>query len=284
MYAVTGATGQLGRRVIDRLLDKVPADRIVAAVRNPQKAQDLAKRGVIVREADYTRPATLAAAFEEVDKLLLISSTEVDGRLPLHRAVIEAAQRAGVSLLAYTSMLHADKSVAKLAIEHWLTEQAIASSALPAVILRNGWYIENHMAAIPAALQQGSLIGAAKQGRFASASREDYAAAAVKVLTSEGHVGKTYELAGDRAFTMAQLAAEVSRQSGKPVVYQDLEPHAYARALEDVGLPSDLAALLADADAAASQDALFDDSGALAHLIGRPTTPWESMVTAALHA
>lgn len=283
MYAVTGATGQLGRRVIDRLLDKVPADRIVAAVRNPQKAQDLAKRGVIVREADYTRPATLAAAFEEVDKLLLISSTEVDGRLPQHRAVIEAAQRAGVSLLAYTSMLHADKSVAKLAIEHRLTEQAIASSALPAVILRNGWYIENHMAAITAALQQGSLIGAAKQGRFASASREDYAAAAAKVLTSEGHVGKTYELAGDRAFTMAQLAAEVSRQSGKPVVYQDLAPHAYARALEDIGLPPDLAALLADADAAASQGALFDDSGTLAHLIGRPTTPWESLVTAALH-
>ena len=282
MYAVTGATGQLGRLVIEGLLDHVPAEHIVAAVRNPVKAQDLAERGVLVREADYKQPETLRTAFDGVDKLLLISSTEVDGRLPLHRAVIEAAQSAGISLLAYTSMLHADTSSAKLAIEHRLTEQAIASSGLPAVILRNGWYIENHMAAVPAALEHGAFMGAAKQGRFASASRSDYATAAVKVLTSEGHLGKTYELAGDRAFTLSELAAEVARQSGKAVVYHDMEPLTYAKALQDFGLPPDLAALLADADIAASQGALFDDSGTLAHLIGRPTTPWEGLVAAAL--
>ena len=284
MYAVTGATGKLGRLVIEGLLDHAPADHIVAAVRNPVKAQDLAQRGVLVREADYKRPETLRTAFDGVDNLLLISSTEVDGRLPLHRAVLEAAQRAGVSRLACTSMLHADTSVAKLAIEHRLTEQAIASSGLPAVILRNGWYIENHMAAVPAALQHGAFIGAAKEGRFASASRNDYAAAAVKVLTSEGHLGKIYELAGDRAFTLAELAAEVARQSGKAVVYRDLEPLTYAKALQDFGLPPDLAALLADADVAASQGALYDSSGTLAHLIGRPTTPWESLAAAALRA
>ncbi|MFP3606001.1 SDR family oxidoreductase [Paraburkholderia sp. SIMBA_053] len=284
MYAVTGASGQLGRLVIDALLEKVPADRIVAAVRNPAKAQDLVKRGIVVREADYKRPETLAAAFAGVDKLLLISSTEVTGRLPLHRAVIEAAQRAGVSLLAYTSMLHADTSPARLAIEHRQTEEAIAASGLPAVILRNGWYTENHLAALPAALEHGAFVGAAKEGRFSSAARKDYAVAAAVALTTDGLAGRTYELAADRAFTLAQLAAEVSRQSGKAIVYNDLAPDAYANVLTGIGLPADLAALLADADVAASHGALFDDASALARLIGRSTTPWESMVEAALRA
>ncbi|TAL53039.1 SDR family oxidoreductase [Pandoraea sp.] len=282
MYAVTGATGQLGRLVIDGLLEKVPADRIVAAVRNPARAQDLAERGVVVREADYSRPETLAGALAGVEKLLLISSTEVDGRLPLHCAVIEAARQAGVSLLAYTSMLHADSSPAKLAIEHRQTEEAIVATGLPAVILRNGWYIENHLAMIPAVLQHGAIVGAAKEGRFSSAARKDYAMAAVVALTTDGHVGKTYELAGDHAFTLAQLAAEVSRRSGKPVVYNDLAPDAYANVLTGLGLPTDLAALLADADLAASRGALFDDSGTLARLIGRTTTPWKSLLEAAL--
>lgn len=284
MYAVTGATGQLGQLVVKALLEKVPSDRIVAAVRNPAKAQGLAELGVVVREADYRRPETLAAAFAGVDKLLLISSTEVAGRVPLHRAVIDAAERAGVSLLAYTSMLHAETSPARLAIEHRQTEEAIAATGLPAVILRNGWYIENHLAALPAALQHGAFIGAAKEGSFSSAARRDYADAAATVLTTDGHAGKTYELAGDRAFTLAQLAAEVSRRSGKTVVYNDLAPDAYANALTDFGLPHDLAELLADADAAASRGALFDNGGALAQLIGRPTTSWEGLMQAALPA
>ncbi|WP_114814348.1 SDR family oxidoreductase [Paraburkholderia kururiensis] len=284
MYAITGATGKLGRLVIDALLENVPADRIVAAVRNRAKAQDLAGRGIIVREADYKRPETLIAAFAGVDKLLLISSTEVAGRLPLHRAVIEAARQAGVSLLAYTSMLHADTSPARLAIEHRQTEEAIAASGLPAVILRNGWYIENHLAALPAVLEHGAFVGAAKAGRFSSAARKDYAAAAAVALTTDGLAGTTYELAADRAFTLAQLAAEVSRQSGKSVVYNDLEPDAYANVLTGIGLPADLAALLADADVAASHGALFDDGGELARLIGRPTTPWERRVEDALRA
>ncbi|TKB31113.1 MAG: KR domain-containing protein, partial [Mesorhizobium sp.] len=181
MYAITGATGQLGRLVIETLLKTIPADRIVAAVRNPAKARDLAERGVTVREADYNRPDTLAPAFAGVQKLLLISSTEVSGRLPRHQAVIEAAKRAGVSLIAYTSMLHADTSPATLAIEHRQTEEVIAASGLPAVILRNGWYTENHLLALPAALEHGAFVGAAKDGRFSSAARRDYAEAAALV-------------------------------------------------------------------------------------------------------
>ena len=234
MYAVTGASGQLGRLVIERLLETVPADRIVAAVRTPAKVRDLAERGVIVREADYSRPETLSTAFEGVDRLLLISSTEVAGRLPLHRAVIEAARRAEVSLLAFTSMLHASASPARLAIEHRLTEEAISESGLPAVILRNGWYAENHLLALPMALAHGAFVGAAGTGRFSSAARADYATAAAVVL------------------------------------------------LVRDGLPPGLAALLADADLAASRDALFDDGGALSGLIGRPTTSLETLVSAAL--
>ncbi|QYA16720.1 SDR family oxidoreductase [Rhizobium sp. AB2/73] len=284
MYAVTGATGQLGRLVIEALLKTIPANRIVAAVRNPAKASDLAERGVIVREADYSRPDTLGPALTGVEKLLLISSTEVDGRLPRHRAVIEAAGRAGISLIAYTSMLHADTSPARLAIEHRQTEEVIAASGLPAVILRNGWYTENHLMALSAALEHGAFVGAAKDGRFSSAARQDYAEAAAVVLATDGHVGKTYELAADQAFKLAELAAEVSRQSGKVVVYNDLSEIAYRDVLTGAGLPADLAALLADADAAASRGALFDEGGVLGRLIGRPTTSMQSLVAAALRA
>jgi NAD(P)H dehydrogenase (quinone) len=282
MYAITGANGQLGRLVIDVLLKTVPAYRIVAGVRNPAKARDLADRGVIVREADYDRPDTLPTALAGVDKLLLISSTDVSGRLPKHRAVIEAAQRAGVSLIAYTSMLHADTSPARLAVEHRQTEEVIATSGLPAVILRNGWYTENHLLALPAALEHGAFVGAAGVGRFSSAARKDYAEAAAVALTADGHAGKTYELAADQAFTLAELAAEVSRQSGKSVVYSDLSQAAFEGVLTGAGLSADLAALLADADAAAARGALFDDGGALGRLIGRPTTPLASLVASAL--
>jgi len=282
MYAVTGATGQLGRLVIEALLKSIPANEIVAAVRSPAKAQDLAERGVIVREADYTRPDTLAMALVGIDKLLLISSTEVTGRLPLHRAVVEAAKKTSVSLIAYTSMLQADTSPATLAIEHRQTEAVIAASGLPAVILRNGWYAENHLMALPAALEHGAFVGAAKDGRFSSAAREDYAEAAAVALTADDQAGKVYELAADQSFTLAELAAEVSRQSGKPVAYNDLPEAAYVDVLTSIGLPADLAALLADADVAASRGALFDEGRALSRLIGRPTTTLESLIAATL--
>jgi NAD(P)H dehydrogenase (quinone) len=205
MYAITGATGELGRLVIDALLRTIQAERIVAAVRDPAKARNLAERGVIVRETDYNRPDTLPTALAGVDKLLLISSTEVSGRLPQHRAVIEAAGRAGVSLIAYTSMLHADMSPARLAVEHRHTEEVIAASGLPAVILRNGWYTENHLPALPAILEHGAFVGAAKEGRFSSAPRQDYAEAAAVVLTTDDQAGRTYELAADRRAGFADL-------------------------------------------------------------------------------
>lgn len=282
MYAITGATGQLGRLVINQLLKTVPANQIVAVVRDRAKATDLAEHGLVIREADYNRPETVALALNGVDNVLLISSNEVIGRLAQHRAVIEAAVGAGVSLIAYTSMLHAKTTAVKLALEHQQTEDAIATSGLPVVILRNGWYTENHLMSLPLALERGAFIGAAGEGRFSAAARQDYAEAAAVVLTRHGHAGQIYELAGDEAYTLAELAAEVSRQSDTKVVYNNLPEVAYSGALTSFGLPADLADVLADADVAASEGALFDDGGALARLIGRPTTPLAEVVAQAL--
>jgi len=211
MYAVTGASGQLGRLVIDAILQTTSASQVIAAVRDPEKAQDLAAKGIQVRQADYDRPETLGAAFRGVDRLLLISSSEVGRRGPQHQAAIDAANANGVKLIAYTSLLHADRSQLGLAPEHRLTEAALAASGLPTVVLRNGWYTENHLAGLAAVLQHDAVLGAAKDGRISSATRADYAAAAARVLNSDGHEGKTYELAGDSAWTLADLAAEIGR-------------------------------------------------------------------------
>ncbi|WP_145579914.1 SDR family oxidoreductase [Yersinia vastinensis] len=284
MIAVTGATGQLGRLVIDALLKKVPASEIIAAVRSPEKASDLAALGVQVRKADYGQPATLDTAFEGVDKLLLISSSEVGQRVAQHTAVIEAAKRAKVKLLAYTSLLHADKSSLGLGEEHRATETLLRESGLPVVLLRNGWYTENYAASIAPAIVHGVFIGAVGDGRIASATREDYAQAAAAVLTQENHAGKVYELAGDDSYTLAEFSAEIARQSGKPVVYQDLSETDFKQALIGAGLPDGFAGLLADSDAGAAKGGLFDDSHTLSKLIGRPTTPYTKVIAATLAA
>jgi len=282
MIAITGATGQLGRLVIDALLQRVPASEVLALVRDPLKARDLTALGVTVRQADYSQPQTLATALAGVERLLLISSNEIGQRTAQHRAVIDAAKAAGVKLLAYTSVLRADTSALGLAAEHLATEQALSVSGLDHVLLRNGWYSENYSAGLPTALEHGVLLGAAGQGRIASATRADYAEAAAAVLTSEGQAGRVYELAGDSAYTLEQLAAQTARQSGKPLVYQSLSQEEYQAALLGIGLPEGFAVLLADSDAAAAKGALFDDGQQLSRLIGRATTPIADSVAAAL--
>jgi NAD(P)H dehydrogenase (quinone) len=243
---------------------------------------DLAARGVQVRLADYDQPATLAAAFKGADKLLLISASEVGRRVPQHRAVIDAAKAAGVGLLAYTSILHADTSPLPLAAEHQETERLIRASGLPAVILRNGWYTENYTAGIPTALQYGVVLGSAVQGRIASAARADYAEAAAAVLMRDDQAGRIYELAGDESYTLGELADEITRQSGKAVAYQDLPESEFKAALLSAGLPDFLATLLAESNVGASKGGLFEDGRQMSALIGRPTTPLAEMVRLAL--
>jgi NAD(P)H dehydrogenase (quinone) len=273
MIAITGATGQLGALAVEELLKTVKASEIVAIVRNPAKADALAQKGVVVRQADYGDQAALTAALSGVEKLLLVSSSEVGQRAAQHRNVINAAKAAGVKFIAYTSLLHADKSPLGLHVEHVETEKMLADSGIPYALLRNGWYTENYLASAPAALAHGVFIGAAGDGKIASATRADYAAAAARVISTEGHAGKVYELAGDSAWTLSELAAELSKQSGKPVVYQNLSEADFAGALKGVGLPDVFANLLADSDIGASKGGLFDDSHTLSKLIGRPTTP-----------
>ncbi|WP_312153697.1 SDR family oxidoreductase [Atlantibacter hermannii] len=282
MIAVTGATGQLGQLVINELLATHNAQDLVAIVRNPAKAQALAQKGVQVREADYGNSAALAQALQGVEKLLLISSSEVGQRAPQHRNIINAAKSAGVQLIAYTSLLHADTSPLGLRAEHIETENDLAQSGIPFVLLRNGWYSENYLASVPAALEHGAFIGSAGDGKIASALRQDYAAAAAKVLSLDNQAGKVYELAGDEAWTLTELAEKLSALTGKSVVYENLSEADFAAALQNAGLPEGFARLLADSDVGASKGGLYDDSHQLSRLIGRPTTSIDDSLKASL--
>lgn len=277
--AITGATGQLGRLIIEKLKQEVPAAEIVALVRSPDKASEL---GIAARAADFSKPETLDRALASVDTLLLISSNELGKRAAQHKNVIDAAKKVGVEWIIYTSLLHADTSPLSLADEHRQTEVDVKTSGIPFTILRNGWYSENYTGAIGGALAGGAFIGSAGGGKISAAPRLDYAEAAVAVLTGEGHEGKTYELAGDDAWTLSDLAAEISRQTGKDIPYKNLPEADYATALKSFGLPEGLAASIAGWDVGASPGALFDDGKELSTLIGRPTTPLSVPVAAAL--
>lgn len=281
MIVITGATGKLGQHVIASLLTSVPAASIIAAVRNPAKAANLAALGVQVRQADYNDGASLDAAFKGATKILLISSSEVGQRAQQHQNVIDAARRAGVALLAYTSVLRADTSPLGLAAEHVITEAAIRASSLPYSLLRNGWYLENHTEHLAPVLEHGVVLGAAQNGRFSSAARADYAAAAAAVLTAV-QPQAIYELAGDHGFTLAEYAAEVARQSGKAIVYKDLPQADFKAALVGVGVPEGFADLLADSDAGAAKGGLEDNGKQLSALTGRPTTSLLDAVKVAL--
>ncbi|MFJ3373431.1 SDR family oxidoreductase [Pseudomonas sp. NPDC086112] len=279
--AVTGATGQLGRIVIENLKQRTATSSILALVRKPEQAEAL---GVAARAFDYSKTETLDAALSGVETLLLISSSEIGQRAAQHANVIAAAKRAGIKRIVYTSVLHADSSVLPLADEHRATEAALKASGLSYTLLRNGWYTENYTGFAGVALANGALFGSAGEGRISSATREDLAEAAAVVLTADGHENTTYELAGDTSWTLADLAAEISKQTGKHIPYRNLPEADYAAALEGVGLPKDLAAALASYDVSASQGALYANERALAELIGRPTTPLAISVERALKA
>jgi NAD(P)H dehydrogenase (quinone) len=283
---VTGATGQLGRLVIGELLKRVAAESIVAGVRSPdhEVATQLSAQGIEIRIADYAAPDTLPAALEGIDRLLMISSTVGPDRTTQHQNVINAAIAAGVGLLAYTSLLHADTATSRLAADHKATEAALRDSGLPFVLLRHGWYTENHSPSVQPALQHGAVIGGAGQGRFSSATRADYAAAAAVVLTMEGQGGRVYELAGDESYDLTDLAHTIASAASRPVTYQDMPKAKFKQALLDMGLPDVVAELIADSDIAASRNELEDNGRQLSTLIGRPTTRYRQTVQNAVAA
>lgn len=280
---VTGATGNLGRLVVEGLLDAgVPAGDIAAVVRNAEKAADLAARGVELRIADYSAPATLAEAFRAGDRVLLVSGSEVGRRVPQHAAVVDAAKAAGVALLAYTGILGGPDADFSLADEHKATERLILDSGLPYTFLRNGWYFENYTENLAPVLAHGAVVGSAGEGRIAAASRADFASAAVAVLTGEGHENQVYELSGDTAWTLAEYAAELARQTGKDIAYRNLPPEQNREVLVGAGVPAPFADILVEVDGAIERGLLARGDGALSRLIGRPTTSLADAVAAAL--
>ncbi|OTG66520.1 SDR family oxidoreductase [Acinetobacter silvestris] len=282
--AITGATGQLAHFVIQALLKDIPAQNIVALVRNKAKAESLTALGIELRHFDYDQAETLVPALIGIDKLLLISANEIGRRTPQHKAVIEAAQMAKVPYIAYTSLIHADHSPLGLAQEHRETEALIKQSGLAYTLLRNNWYNENYLANVQHTVEQGILYGSAQDGKISSASRQDYAEAAAKVLTAEGHGNKIYELAGSTSFTLTDLAHYIADVSGKTVYYQNISPEDYTTALTQAGLPKELVDVIVDADVQTAKDAMFSDSKDLEQLLGRKTTLIQDQIKVLYHA
>ncbi|UPZ30714.1 SDR family oxidoreductase [Streptomyces sp. LRE541] len=278
---VTGATGHLGRHVIEGLLEKVPADQVVAVVRSEEKAADLAARGVRIAVADYNAPETFDSVFSVGDRVLLVSGNEFHkGRVGQHKVVLDAAKAAGVALFAYTSA--PGTLTAALADDHRGTEAAILESGVTYTLLRNGWYNENYTENLAPVLEHGAVVQAAGEGRISTASRADYAAAAVAVLTGEGHENTTYELGGDTAFSFAEYAAVVAEASGKEIAYNAVPAETYKGILTGVGLPAPVAEMLAGVDESIEKGELTVGTGDLSRLTGRPTTPIAESVAVAL--
>lgn len=279
--AVTGASGQLGRKVVEALLRR-EAGPIVAIVRDPSKVADLAEQGVEVRQASYDDAESYDRALAGVDRLLLVSGTDFGSRVAQHTTVIRAAERAGVQLIAYTSIPRATDNPMGLAQEHRGTEAVLAESAVPHTLLRNGWYWENYLDRATSAVEAGVFYGSGGDGVISAATRADYAEAAAVVLSTDEHAGQVYELGGDEVITYSDLAQVISQISGTPVRYQDVSEADYAQALQQVGLPAPVAEILANADTGIRNGLLHVDSGDLAKLLGRPATPSADVFRAAL--
>lgn len=282
MFAITGATGHLGRLAVSALLKRTTPDRVVTLVRDPARAMDLAALRLEVRRFDYDVPADLAPSLAGVERLLLISSDDVDARIEQHSAVIDAAIAAGVGFIAYTSVIHADSNPLSVAPSHRATEAMLRESRIPHAVLRNGWYTENYMIGAEAAIAHGVLLGSTGEGRISGAARADYADAAAAVLAAGPEAAGIHELAADEAFTLSDVAAALADASGKPVTYRDLPEADYAHALENVGVPAAFAATLAGFSAGAAGGVLADDSRTLSRLIGRPTASLRDVVRSAI--
>ena len=271
---VTGATGHLGRLTVEALLARgVDPATITATGRDPGRLAELDALGVRTAAADYDDVASLKQAFEGADKVLLVSGIDLGRRTEQHANAIDAARSAGVTFIAYTSAPYADTTKLLIAVEHRATEELLEASGLAYSFLRNGWYIENYTGQLADTIESGVLVGSAGEGKVSVAARFDYAEAAAVVLSTDGHDGKVYELGGDEGVTYADIAAAIADASGRPVVYQDVPSEVRLDGMVSAGLPAPVAEILVDADRAIADGELEVNSGDLARLIGRPTTP-----------
>jgi NAD(P)H dehydrogenase (quinone) len=275
---ITGATGHLGRQVVEQLLARgVDPSTVVAGGRNEEALAALAAHGVRTARIDYADPATLEDAFVGADKILLISGNEVGKRSVQHKAVIDAARRVNAELV-YTSAPMASTSALVLAPEHKATEGLLEGSGLTYTVLRNNWYTENYDDTIRQAASTGSILTSAGDGRVASATRRDYAEAAAVVLLSEDHTGEILELGGDTPWSMAELASTVAEVTGTDVTVQQVTTDEHVAALEGFGLDEGTAGFVAALDGNIADGLLAESDGTLSRIIGRPTTPLKQYV------
>jgi NAD(P)H dehydrogenase (quinone) len=276
---VTGATGNLGSKIVQSLLQKAPQAKVIAGARKQEKAAALVGKGAEFRALDYDQPDTIEAALKGVTRVVLVSGTDVGRRVPQHKAVIDAAKRAGVKLLGYTSILRATESPLLLAQEHRGTEEVLAASGLPHILLRHGWYTENSTATAPLSVKFGVVQSCAADGRYSTATRQDYAEGDAALILRDGHSpGQRYELAGSTSWSKGEYAALLSRLSGKPVTYQAMSQPDFAASLVAAGLPEIVAKIISDSDAGAANGWLQDDSRTLEKVLGRPTQTLEKIV------
>jgi NAD(P)H dehydrogenase (quinone) len=270
---VTGATGQLGRLVVEALIERgVAPENIRAAGRTEEKLAGLAALGVQTAVIDFEKPETLVPAFLRADALLLVSGSEVGRRLPQHANAIDAAVKAGVGRIVYTSASHADDTELVLAPEHAATEQLLAESGLPVTVLRNNWYTENYAGQIDTAAASGAIVASTGDGRVASATRKDYAEAAAVVLSTTGHAGAVYELSGDEAWSFSDLAETIGGIVGREVEYRAVTPDEHRAILIGAGLDEGTAGFVVALDGNIRNGALADATTTLSELIGRPST------------
>ena len=277
---VIGATGHLGRLAVEALLERgvAPSD-IRATGRATERLADLADRGVQVLRVDRDDEAAVADAVRGAASVLLVSGTE-PGRVEQHRRVVEAAREAGVEQLVYTSGPHARGSSVRLLADHAATEELLETSGVPHTVLRNAWYVENYTGQVETYRAHG-MVGSAGEGRVSLAPRREYAEAAAVVLTTDGHLGKVYELGGE-AVTLPQVAAAVSRAVGEQIGYTDVPVDALREVLAGAGVPAPMDAVLADVDRGIADGELQVPTADLEKLLGRPATGLDDAVSAAL--
>lgn len=270
---VTGATGKLGSKVVEALLKKVPAGQLAVSVRNPEKAAELRALGVEVRQGDFDRPETLEQAFAGIDRLLIISADgDNDTRIRQHSHAVEAAAKAKVGFIAYTSVGNAQESSLFLAPVHSHTEKAILATGIPYSFLRNNWYLENDVSSIQGVLAGAPWITSAGNGRVGWALREDYAEAAATVLAGSGHENTIYELSGT-PLTQAEFAAALGAVLGREVPVQQVDDTAYGDIMRNAGVPDFVIPMLVAIQAGIRQGTLDIISGDFEKLLGRPATP-----------
>ncbi|MCY9152406.1 SDR family oxidoreductase [Bacillus haynesii] len=270
---VTGATGKLGSKIVEKLLETVPADQLAVSVRNPEKAEALRGRGVDVRQGDFDRPETLESAFQGIDRLLIISADgDNETRIRQHSTAVAAAERSGVRFIAYTSIANARDSKNFLAPTHKATEEAILKTGIPYSFLRNNWYLENEMSSIQGVLAGAPWVTSAENGKVGWALQQDYADAAAAVLSGEGHENTVYELSGE-LLTQEEIASALGEVLGKEVPVQHVDDAAYRDIMKNAGVPDFLIPMVVDIQKGIREGTLEVSSDDFEKVLGRPLTP-----------